>query len=226
MADRKYYVMCDSGCKFESMTKEQILAAIAQAVNEGTIGDIDTGFVTTIKTINGTPLKFFVGTQSEYEALTAKERSNLFALITNDTSKEALFNAIELLQIEFDAFRDGIADGSVPAKNSENSKQLQIPIPENVGYYATPLQVVERFTEKGLYYAEIASTGAYTTQIPLGVFYYYKNPSHVQIFVGGDNNVPKLRVKIYSGGDFSVHDLDSNTDVTETYEIRAVKIGG
>ena len=99
MADRKYYVMCDSGCKFESMTKEQILTAITQAVNEGTVGNIDTGFSTTIKTVNGKPLKFFFGTQSEYEALTVEERKNLFALITNDTTKEALFSALENLHL-------------------------------------------------------------------------------------------------------------------------------
>ncbi len=103
MADRKYYVVCDMGCKFESMTKEQILTAITQAVNEGTISDIDTGFVQTIKTINGKGLKFFVGTQSEYEGLTAEEKENLFAIITNDTTKDALFNALEEMQKEVES---------------------------------------------------------------------------------------------------------------------------
>ena len=97
MADRKYYVMCDSGCKFESMTKEQILSAIMQAVNEGVIADIDAGFITTIKTINGHGLKFFVGPQSEFEALDADEKKDLFAIITNDTTKESLLAAIEEL---------------------------------------------------------------------------------------------------------------------------------
>lgn len=76
------------------MTKEQILAAIVQAVNEGTIGNIDTGFITTVKTINGTPLSFFVGSQAEYNELSDEQRENLFAIITNDTTKEALFAAI------------------------------------------------------------------------------------------------------------------------------------
>lgn len=97
--DRKYYVLCDSNCKFESMTKEQIFAAITQAVNERKIGDIDTGFVTTVKTINGTPLKFFVGTQSEYELLSASQKENLFAIITNDTSKESMLATLEEIRI-------------------------------------------------------------------------------------------------------------------------------
>ena len=91
MADgRKYYVLCGSNCKFESMTKEQILTAITQAVNGGTIGDIDTGFVTTIKTITGQPLRFFVGTQAMYDGLSDDQKTNLFAIITNDTEKEAI----------------------------------------------------------------------------------------------------------------------------------------
>ncbi len=101
MADeRKYYVLCEQNCKFEGMTKEQILTAITQAVNEGTIGDIDTGFITTIKTINDKALKFFVGTQSEYEALTDAQKANVFALITNDTTKEALLESIRRLEEE------------------------------------------------------------------------------------------------------------------------------
>ena len=97
-ATPKVYVICDQNCKFEGMTKEQILTAIAQAVETGTIGDLDTGFITTIKTINGTPLKFFVGEQAAYDALTEEEKNNLFAIITNDTTKEGLLTDIEQLK--------------------------------------------------------------------------------------------------------------------------------
>jgi hypothetical protein len=76
------------------MTKEQILTAIAQAVESGTIEDLDTGFITTVKTINGKGLKFFVGQQSEYEALTAEEKENLLAVITNETIAEDLIAEI------------------------------------------------------------------------------------------------------------------------------------
>ena len=101
MADnRNYYVLCRDNCKFESMTKEQILTAITQAVNEGTIGDIDAGFVTTIKTINGTALRFFVGSQYEYETLSEDERDGVFAIITNDTTKDGITEAIKNLQDE------------------------------------------------------------------------------------------------------------------------------
>ena len=103
MATPNVYVICDNNCKYEGMTKEQILAAIAQAIETGTVGDCDTGFITTIKTINGQPLRFFVGEQSEYEALTDKE--NLFAIITNDTTKESIIAAVETLQEIMDGDR-------------------------------------------------------------------------------------------------------------------------
>lgn len=92
------YVICDNNCKFEGMTKEQILTAISQAVESGEIKDVDAGFISTIKTINGVPLKFFVGDQSAYDALTDDEKNNLFALITNDATKEGFIEAIEYLK--------------------------------------------------------------------------------------------------------------------------------
>lgn len=40
-----------------------------------------------VRTINGGKLKFFVGTKDEFEALSAEEKADLFALFTDDTSK-------------------------------------------------------------------------------------------------------------------------------------------
>lgn len=134
------YVLCDANCKWEGMTKEQILTAIAQAVETGTISDIDTGFVQTIKTINGHPLKFFVGEQSEYEALTAEDKQDLFAIITNDTNKEGIINAITALTTEVNEVHNGLLDGSFIVKNAENAeivKALSSPIKtceKNIAY--------------------------------------------------------------------------------------------
>ena len=104
------YVICDQNCKFEGLTREQILTAITQAVNEGTIGDIDTGFITTIKTINGTPLKFFVGEQADYDALTDEQKQNLFAIITNDTTKDGILNAIKTLQEDLESLAKRVTE--------------------------------------------------------------------------------------------------------------------
>ena len=98
MAAPKVYVICDSNCKYEGMTKEQILTAITQAVSTGKIGDCDTGFITTVKTITGKPLKFFVGEQSEYDALSASQKQNLFAIITNDITYNGILSAVNALK--------------------------------------------------------------------------------------------------------------------------------
>ena len=101
MATPTVYVICDQNCKFESMTKEQILAAIAQAVSTGEITDVDAGFIQTIKTINGVSLKFFYGEQSAYDALSEEEKENLYAIITNDTTISGLKEAIKELSERF-----------------------------------------------------------------------------------------------------------------------------
>ena len=85
MPNRKYYVISDDNCKFESLTKEEILTAIAQAIESGEISDVDTGFVTTIKETNhNVGLKLWYGTQQEYNALQTLD-DDTFYIIKDDT---------------------------------------------------------------------------------------------------------------------------------------------
>ena len=49
MESGKYYVISAGNNLTESMTKEQILSAITQAVESHTIADVDTGFVERLK---------------------------------------------------------------------------------------------------------------------------------------------------------------------------------
>lgn len=102
MAERKYYVLCESNCKFESMTKEQILTAIQQAVTTGEIKDVDTGFITTIKDQNrGNALTFWVGTTAEYNAIEEKAE-DCFYILTDDTKDADTAAAIEELRTEIE----------------------------------------------------------------------------------------------------------------------------
>lgn len=95
MADRIYYCVCDLGCKFETMTKEQILTAIVQAVNEGKITNIDTGFVTKLKEQNkGGYVTVWRGTTAEYNALTEKEENCIYIKI-DDTRLTDIEKAID-----------------------------------------------------------------------------------------------------------------------------------
>ncbi len=66
----------------DAITDESVVEAVADAVDNGTIGN----FITRIKTTDGTPLRIFVGTNAAYDAL--EDKQNLFAIITDDTTKE------------------------------------------------------------------------------------------------------------------------------------------
>jgi hypothetical protein len=95
---RKYYCFCDSNCKYETMTKEQILAAIAQAIATGTVGECDTGFITKVKETNGgSCITFWVGTQAEYNALATKEKNCVY-IISDDTFIKDMTILVERLQ--------------------------------------------------------------------------------------------------------------------------------
>lgn len=91
---KKYYCFCSSNCKYETMTKEQILAAIAQAVETGSVGDVDTGFVTKIKETNsGDYVTFWVGTQAQYNAIATKAKNCMY-IITDDTQGADIAKAL------------------------------------------------------------------------------------------------------------------------------------
>lgn len=83
--ERKYYVLCGDNCKFEGMTKEQILTAVEQAISTGEIKDVNSGFITTIKEQNRNDgLKFWVGTTAQYNAIAEKQDDTLY-LLTDET---------------------------------------------------------------------------------------------------------------------------------------------
>lgn len=97
MSEKNYYVIDNLNCKVESMTKEQILEAIEQAISTGEIQDVDTGFITKVKELNKEQaLQFWVGTQAEYNAI-SEPSTNVLYIITDDNSKEEIYSAIDTL---------------------------------------------------------------------------------------------------------------------------------
>lgn len=87
--EKKYFCFCGSNCKYETMTKEQILAAIEQATGVANVNP-DAGFITKIKEKNGgNYVTFWVGTQAEYNAIRIKDVNCLY-IISDDTAAEEL----------------------------------------------------------------------------------------------------------------------------------------
>lgn len=70
MAERIVYAICDDSCKFETMTKEEILAAIEQALEQGYVSDPDGAVFSKIKEIcaNGS-VQIWAGTEEQFNAL-------------------------------------------------------------------------------------------------------------------------------------------------------------
>ena len=98
MSERKYFCFCADNCKFETMTKEQILAAIAQAAAGGLVFDADAAFVTKVKEGNaGGAITFWRGTQAQYNALDVVDPSCMY-IITDSTEKQDMLDAIEAAQ--------------------------------------------------------------------------------------------------------------------------------
>lgn len=97
---RKYFVYCEDDCKFESMTKEQILTAIQQAVEGGEIHDVNTGFVTTLNEINhNRGLRVWVGTTAEFNRIPPDDRDvNVLYIRTDDTTAQDMQAQIDQLE--------------------------------------------------------------------------------------------------------------------------------
>lgn len=103
MLDEKNVYAQDSGKNnFLTMTKEQILTAIMQAVSTGEIKDIDAGFITKIQEMNDqNVLKIWVGTMAEFEELQEKHENMLY-LFTDDPTVNDIEAALNDLDEKID----------------------------------------------------------------------------------------------------------------------------
>ena len=90
------YVIGNTNCKYEGMTKEQIIVAIAEATGNTPTG-IDDAFITKIKeqNANGT-VKLWIGTTAQFNAITEKADDTLY-LLTDDDSADSWDQIAETL---------------------------------------------------------------------------------------------------------------------------------
>lgn len=98
MPERVYFCFCGDNCKFETMTKEQIITAIYEAALYGQIQNIDDGFITKVKEQNkGETLTFWLGTTAEFNAI-EEEDPKCFYIKTDDTTLEDMAKEIEAIK--------------------------------------------------------------------------------------------------------------------------------
>lgn len=107
----KVYVICDNDCKYESMTKEQIIAAIAEATGYVPTGD-DNAFISQILESNGgLSLSFWLGTQAQFNALGVDAPA--YNIKVDENGKVYLAPASELEIADGSVTTGKLADGSV-----------------------------------------------------------------------------------------------------------------
>lgn len=83
-----FYCFNESNCKFETMTKEQILAAIAEAAAGGLVFDSDAAFITKVKESNaGGFVTFWAGTQAQYNALQTIDKRCIYVITDSEETK-------------------------------------------------------------------------------------------------------------------------------------------
>ena len=165
MSERNYYVLCDDNCKFLSMSKEQILAAIAEATGK-TVSNVDDAFITKIKEQNaGTAVKIWLGTQAEYNALVANgmlEADTIYCTSDEDeikliqSSVEELKNMVDVLKCRY-----GVCDTSrmTPAKTiALDGFELEVGAIVGV-YFRNGIMFVNTETTKTT--LNVNNTGAY-----------------------------------------------------------------
>lgn len=66
------YGMCENNCRYLVFTREQVIALLEQAIEDGSLKnvDIDAAAVTKVADINGgSDVKFWTGTEAEFNAL-------------------------------------------------------------------------------------------------------------------------------------------------------------
>lgn len=65
-----YYVLCDDDCRHEGMTREQILAAIEQALEQGFVSDPEQAVFSKIKELRANATtQIWLGTEAEFNAI-------------------------------------------------------------------------------------------------------------------------------------------------------------
>lgn len=65
-----FYVFCDDNCKYEGMTRAQILEAIQHAIENGSVADPVDAVISRLKETNaGGSVQMWTGTEAEFNAI-------------------------------------------------------------------------------------------------------------------------------------------------------------
>lgn len=72
MSERNVYGFCDNNCRFLVYTRDEVLSLLQQAINDGSLQNIDPEYAAISKLVcinGGDNIKFWTGTESQFNAL-------------------------------------------------------------------------------------------------------------------------------------------------------------
>lgn len=177
----------------ETMTTEQILAAIQRAITTGEVTDEFTAFIETIKEQNkGIGVKMWLGTQDEFNALEKTESNTIYFVYT--TVIKDISDGIQELY-------DGLMDGTIKVYAATNADEATHATNADEATHATSADNVSS-TINGKAISSIFESDGVTA----------KNATTADIAnsVAQSGRMTKLWEGSWSGGEtISVNDLDS-----------------
>lgn len=135
----------------ETMTTEQILAAIERAITTGEVTDDFKAFIEMIKEQNkGVGLKFWLGTTAEFKALSETEADTVY-LLTDNTNIYDLDAALSLLkeQLENGDFSVKEATHAETADNANHATSANSASSASSASYATSAGSATKATQDG-----------------------------------------------------------------------------
>lgn len=205
VADKDYRLVVENGHLQLVTGNGNIVSEIEHIeVDDSTLlKDPQTGkaYVMGVKTVNGTLLRFFVGTQELFDTLTSVQKENLFAIITDDPTKEDLLRRLSNLEN---------AVSAIPTLNSY--KMLN----DGAGYYSIYIKNPGMVVNMGIIYWEgvTAQTVTYTPSITR---------------VGSGNVLEHISLAIGVNGGISItkatNNSTTNENVTSSWDVYTVKVG-
>lgn len=131
---KTYYCYCDDHCKYATFTAEQIVGLLEYVIENNALpsdlivdGTIDSSAqISAVNSIieqnHNKSLKIWVGTQAEYDAYTG-DKTNLFAIVSDDNTKEEILTALNQNTNNIDKILDGTLPVSVK-KSDGTMKQI------------------------------------------------------------------------------------------------------
>lgn len=180
MAEKKYYAAKDAYGNDIMLTEKEALAVLKEALGSGEVQSIETGTVSSItETRSGVTLKFWVGTQAQYDALTTPEQ-NVFYIISDDSEYANLSASIAQntqdisdLEVRVDVMSATVKNNKINVENLIDSikniytefgeaydkafdvdKRLSmvgtVLVDGTTGIYSTPIENLDKVTSIGV----------------------------------------------------------------------------